>query len=126
MRALPLLQFRSKPLEVINGTVYFSGECDKCRPHCGAICCRTYGFVALTEEEAKSGRYAYKEMSEDCNCDVCTRMRELHMKYTLPKQPDGSCMYLDGSRRCSIYADRPAVCRTYTCVGIPFALNVAS
>lgn len=108
---------------LINRSVYLNGNCEQCRPHCGALCC-TYGFVSLTEEEAKSGRYLYKEASESCNCPTCQRMRELGIRYTLRKQADGSCMYLDGERRCSIYEDRPETCKTYSCRNIPFRLSL--
>jgi len=110
---------------VLNRTVYFNGNCEQCRPHCGALCCTGYGFVPLTEEEAKSGRYLYKEASESCNCQICQRMREAGIKYTLHKQADGSCMYLNGERRCSIYEDRPETCRKYNCRNIPFRLTLA-
>ena len=119
----PELQFESAPFKVLNGTVYFSGVCDECRPHCGAICCRVYGYVSLTEEEAKSGQYAYMEVTDGCNCEVCKRMRELGIRYTLLKQPDGSCIYLDGSRRCSIYEKRPQTCRNYSCRNVAFSLT---
>jgi Fe-S-cluster containining protein len=116
------LQFESKPYALLNAAVYFNGQCEQCRPHCGAICCRAYGFVSLTEEEAKSGRYAYKEVSDECDCDTCKRMRELGLRYAVLKHPDGSCIYLDGNRKCSIYKDRPGVCRSYSCVNVPFVL----
>jgi len=119
----PSPRFGSLPFVVINRSVNFNGRCDECRPHCAAACCSGYGYVGLTEEEAGSGRYEYHEVAEGCDCQACERMRELGIRYTLPKQADGSCIYLDGERRCSIYADRPEVCRAYTCVGIPFTLS---
>jgi Fe-S-cluster containining protein len=108
---------------VINHTVYFNGNCEQSRPYCGALCCSGYGFVSLTEEEANSGRYLYKEASESCNCATCQRMREIGVKYTLQKQADGSCAYLDGERRCTIYATRPETCMKYTCRNIPFRVS---
>jgi hypothetical protein len=119
------LQFDLKPYVISNATVYFNGQCDQCRPQCAAICCRAYGFVTLTEEEARSGRYNYKEVSGECDCDNCKKMRELGVKYTVRKNPDGSCIYLDGSRKCSIYKDRPEVCKSYSCVNVPFALALS-
>lgn len=110
------------PTTVINGVVYFNGKCDECRPSCGAICCRSYGYVTLTEEEALSGRFAYAEVSQDCDCDNCTKARERGIRYYLRKQPDGSCIYLNGENRCSIYADRPQVCQGYSCVHIGWSL----
>lgn len=111
------------PLRVLNGAVYFSGVCEACRPFCAAVCCRGYSFVSLTEAEAQSGRYIYKEESTDCNCTTCQRMRGLGITYTLLKRQDGSCFYLDGANRCSIYDDRPQTCRQYSCVNVPFRLS---
>lgn len=111
------------PFRVLNGAAYFNGKCEDCRPFCAAVCCRGYGFVSLTDEEAMSGRYLYKEASESCNCSACSRMRELGIRFAMRKLPDGSCFYLDGSRRCSIYENRPATCRAYSCIGVPFALR---
>lgn len=116
---------RPDPFRILNGNVYFNGKCEECRPLCAAVCCRGYALVSLTEEEAKSGRYAYKEASDDCDCELCKKMRELGVRYTLPKQPDGGCIYLDGTRRCSIYEERPETCRRYSCVNVPFTLHPA-
>jgi Fe-S-cluster containining protein len=122
----PPLQFSAGPFVVINRAVYFNGNCDECRPHCGAVCCAAYGFVGLTKEEAGTGLYAYKEVSENCDCATCQRMRELDLQYTVLKHPDGSCIYLDGARGCSIYQNRPETCKKYTCKNIPFMLTPAS
>jgi Fe-S-cluster containining protein len=115
----------SFPFRVLNGAAYFNGKCEECRPHCAAVCCRGYGFVSLTDEEARSGRYLYKEASDACGCAACKRMRELGIRYALRRLPDGSCFYLDGSRRCSIYDERPRTCKAYSCVGVPFTLRPA-
>lgn len=110
------------PYRVLNGAAYFNGNCEACRPFCAAVCCRGYAFVALTEEEAKSGRYIYKEAEEGCGCDLCTRMREAGLRYVLRKRSDGACVHLDGSGKCSIYEDRPETCRKYSCVNTAFRI----
>jgi hypothetical protein len=117
------LRFQSAPYHVLNGAVYFNGHCDACRPFCAAVCCRGYAFVSLTETEAKSGRYAYKEASDTCNCQLCQRMKEANVRYILHKHPNGSCIYLDGSGQCSIYEDRPETCRKYSCTNIAFMMS---
>ena len=122
----PPVESESSPFRVLNAMVYFNGKCEECRPFCAAICCRGYSFVALTEDEAKSGRYDYKEASETCECDVCKRMRDLGVRYALRRLPDGSCVYLDGTRKCSIYEDRPETCKKYSCLNVPFGLNPVS
>ena len=114
------------PFKVLNGFVRFNGKCNDCRSLCAAVCCRGYAFVPVTEEEAKSGKYDYKEVSDTCDCDTCKRMREQSIRYTLRKHSDGSCVYLDGERKCSIYKDRPETCKNYSCVGVPFELKPVS
>lgn len=118
---LPSPHGKSLPLHVLNGAVSFNGNCEECRPFCAAVCCRGYAVVALTEVEAMSGKYQYKEATEGCTCVLCTKMRELDVRYNLRKLPDGSCIYLDGTRKCSIYEDRPESCRKYSCVNLSFA-----
>lgn len=125
LRVLPTeTPVREPVFRLINRTVYFNGNCEECRPHCAALCCTGYGFVGLTEEEAQSGRYLYKETTEGCDCAMCQRMREAGVRYTLLKQADGSCMYLDGERRCSIYENRPETCKSYSCRNLPFRLTL--
>ena len=122
----PPLESKSPAFKVLNGMVYFNGKCEECRPFCASICCRGYSFISITEDEARSGIYNYKEASETCECDTCKRMREHEIRYALRRLSDGSCVHLDGNRRCSIYDDRPETCRKYSCVNIPFALTPAS
>lgn len=125
LRVLPTeTPVREPVFRLINRTVYFNGNCEECRPHCAALCCTGYGFVGLTEKEAQSGRYLYKEVTESCDCAMCQRMREAGVRYTLLKQADGSCMYLDGERRCSIYENRPETCKSYSCRNLPFRLTL--
>ena len=107
---------------VLNGRVSFNGDCETCRPFCASICCRGYSFIALTEEEATSGRYIYKEVDDQCGCDVCIRMRKEGLRYVLRKRPDGACVHLDGAGKCSIYDHRPETCRAYSCVNVAFRL----
>jgi hypothetical protein len=113
------------PFRVLTGEAYFNGKCDECRPFCAAVCCRGYSFVSLTDEEAMSGRYVYKQASETCDCDTCNRMRELGIQYALLKHPDGSCLYLDGGRKYSSYEDRPNTCKGYSCASVAFTLRPA-
>lgn len=110
------------PFRVLNGAVYFSGQCESCRPFCGSVCCRGYAFVSLTEEEAQSGLYVFKEAEEGCDCVMCTRMRDAGVQYALYKRSDGACFYLDGTGRCSIYHDRPETCRKYSCTKVAFRI----
>jgi len=116
------LQSDSRPFKLLNGNVFFNGSCEECRAFCAAICCRGYTYIALTEEEANSGLYAYREASDTCECETCRKMRESAVRYAIAEVPDGSCIYLDGNRNCSIYEKRPEACRKYSCVNVAFAL----
>lgn len=81
-----------------------------------------YGALSSGGEPLNPSVRSYKEASDACGCDTCKRMRELGVRYALRKLPDGSCVHLDGSRKCSIYKDRPQTCRNYSCVNVPFTL----
>lgn len=95
--------------------VIFNGNCEQCRPHCESACCQIYDYVELTDEEGKSGRYKFIEEDPNCNCDTCRAMRILEIHYSLAKNPDYSCIYLDERKMCGIYETRPQTCRTYNC-----------
>ena len=95
--------------------VIFNGNCDQCLPYCEAACCQIYQFVGLTEEEAKSGRYKYIAEDPTCDCATCADMRTAGVRFSLIKNPDFSCIYLDKNKRCGIYEIRPQTCRAYTC-----------
>lgn len=111
-----------EPFRVLNGAVYFDGRCDACRPFCGAVCCRGYSVVPLTEAEARSGRYAVKEADAECPCDTCSQMRALGVRYAVQKRDNGACFHLDAAGRCAVYHDRPATCREYSCVTTAFRI----
>lgn len=97
------------------GIVIFNGNCDECVPYCESLCCQIYDYVTLTEEEVKTGLYEFIEEDPHCDCVKCVGMRELGIKYSLPKKADYSCVYLDENKRCGIYETRPQTCRDYNC-----------
>ena len=65
---------------------------------CTACCRDPTLYVRVTEEEAKR---------------LKTHLSSTGEKH-LDKKGDGECVYLIDNR-CSIYADRPSVCRTFDC-----------
>ena len=79
------------------GAFRFSGECASCHSTCHAVCCRTV-VVPLSREEIASGRYQSVELQG----------------LTVLKRNDDGCVYLDGNR-CSIYAERPLICKRFDC-----------
>jgi len=75
-------------------------DCDSRYKQCGGACCRLYD-VFLTNDEVRSGKYRW----------------DLAVPYRLERQADGSCTYLDlETLKCTIWDDRPHVCRGYSCV----------
>jgi Fe-S-cluster containining protein len=102
----------NSPFMVLNGSVRFDGNCETTKSFCGAICCKQT-VVPLTDEEKESGKYEYSEPTEGCDCPTCKLMRSTG-KVVLKKTQNG-CIYLDGLNKCSIYDDRPSVCRSFDC-----------
>jgi hypothetical protein len=78
-------------------------DCDARLHACSAACCVLFK-VTLTEAEVRKGALAW----------------DLATPYTLPRGPDGRCAHLDvATLRCTVWNDRPYVCRGYTCHGDP-------
>ncbi len=74
-------------------------DCSAHHKDCEAACCTSFSVV-LTPEEAASGKY----------------MWDVAFPYRLLTNDAGECVYLDSERRrCTIWADRPIVCRSYDC-----------
>lgn len=74
-------------------------DCQSHHDQCGAACCTSFSVV-LTAEEAASNKYLW----------------DLAFPYRLLVDESGTCVYFDRSTlRCTIWADRPAACRTFDC-----------
>ena len=74
-------------------------DCEAHHAECEAACCTSFSVV-LTPEEAASGKY----------------MWDVAFPYRLLTNEAGTCVYFDADRRrCTIWADRPIVCRAYDC-----------
>ena len=86
-------------------------------PLCAAACCREWNVI-LSTEEYKTGLYEAEQRclltEKTCEKDVTTC---IDMTYQLKKRADGACIHLDDDSRCSIYENRPKVCRDFTCKG---------
>jgi Putative zinc- or iron-chelating domain len=67
---------------------------------CQGVCCRLK--FALTQEEVERGRVKW----------------DIGHPYVIRQDSDGYCTHNDaGSHGCSIYAERPRLCRDYSCQG---------
>jgi Fe-S-cluster containining protein len=97
---------------VLNGSIRFDGKCDETKAYCGAVCCKNT-IVLLTDEEKKSGTYDYTMPKDTCSCSTCNLMRQTGQVSL--RRNDAGCTYLDGMNRCSIYENRPKMCRSFVC-----------
>ena len=78
---------------------------------CGACCSGEPGFVWVNDEEvaamAKTLQLAEEEFRDRF-------VRRVGSRFSLVEYPDGDCIFLDPETRgCSVYASRPAQCRTW-------------
>lgn len=93
------------------------GSCLELIPLCSAACCREWG-IKLSFEEYISGLYAAEQTClltyKTCNEKPMTCINQI---YQLRKNADGACFHLDEDNKCSIYQNRPQVCRDFTCQG---------
>jgi Fe-S-cluster containining protein len=75
-------------------------NCAERMPVCQAACCKL--SFALSGPEVESGAVKW----------------DLGHPYMVRQDPDGCCGHKDrATGRCGIYADRPSVCRRYSCAG---------
>lgn len=103
--------------------------CNTCK---ASPCCKAF-LVELTQEEYDSGLYDQyavklpKESKEQLRYNftmflstvtVASALQEDRDSYYLEGKIGEDCPFLKNNR-CSIYEDRPIVCRLYTCVGDP-------
>ena len=78
----------------------FDLDCLEALPFCRARCCALPG-TELSADESATGRYAQEADG---------------LLYVLARRATGQCVYLDpGSRRCTIYGERPDVCQAFHC-----------
>lgn len=99
---------------------------------CVAACCYAF-IVEITKEEYDSGLYgdAAVKITPDMAKQFKGTIGSFHTMlvptiqsmtdenvYLLEGKVGEPCPFLDGTK-CSIYDDRPVVCRTYTCVDDP-------
>ena len=85
---------------------------------CGE-CCRWSGSVLLKDGDI-SRLAVHLVISEQAFIDGHTRLAPSRIQLALLDQEDGSCSFLAGDDRCSIYEARPEQCRTF-----PFAWSVS-
>jgi Fe-S-cluster containining protein len=75
-------------------------DCAERMPICQAVCCRLHFALSAAEVEAGTVRW------------------DLGLPYRIRQDTGGTCVHNEAvSHDCGVYADRPGVCRTYSCAG---------
>lgn len=82
-------------------------ECSGC-----GNCCMIFEIGTLTSEEADSGLY---EMYEDHMFSGSFHIKKHKPNWAPVWAKMGVCIYLDEDMRCTIYNDRPSLCRDFHC-----------
>jgi Fe-S-cluster containining protein len=96
----PGLLVRVDPPEQPRPTV--NVDCEARMPICHAVCCKL--TFALSLAEVEGGKLKW----------------DLGQPYTIRQQRDGYCTHNNrATGGCEVYADRPVVCRRYSCAGDP-------
>lgn len=89
--------------------VYPPPPCDQCT----AKCCTNkapWNFISLTPAEATLFRAKGAKIVED---------KDLGTGFFFQQGENAGCQFLKGAR-CTVYADRPAVCRGFICTNPTF------
>lgn len=82
---------------------------------CNAACCSTWD-EDLSPAEHASGHYHDEEA-----CRIDRKLCRHHYAdcanriFRMKKREDGACIHLGSDSRCTIYATRPQVCRSFSC-----------
>lgn len=74
---------------------------------CASPCCKSGGIVMTPNDDPKKYRLTPVAQASPFDGSFPT--------WVIPNKPDGSCHYL-GETGCTIHADRPAMCRSFSCV----------
>jgi len=72
-------------------------NCAERLPICKAVCCKLNFALSATEVEAGVVKW------------------DLGTPYFIRQEASGYCTHLSSGHECSVYADRPSVCRRYSC-----------
>ncbi|MEY4764601.1 MAG: hypothetical protein RI907_1274 [Pseudomonadota bacterium] len=101
---------------------YRQGMCDTCMANCCTMPVEVkladlvgLGLVDAFEAEHEDPGKIAKRLTK---ARVVERFNAKHGIFTLMRRADGDCQFLDPkTRRCTVYAQRPATCRKHPQVG---------
>jgi Fe-S-cluster containining protein len=77
---------------------------------CGDCCTGSPGFVWVNNEEIAALATAVGLGLDEFEDQY---VRRVGARKSLKEFPNGDCVFLDSSRRCTVYEDRPRQCRTW-------------
>ena len=107
------------PVNMKTREVLLGDDCLKALDLCKAFCCSYFDYIEVSEEEYLSGKYrahpvcTYNRGNPCVDPDIPCPYR----KYALDRKEDGSCVYLDDRKMCSIHEEKPSSCRNFNCGG---------
>jgi len=101
---------------------YRKGLCDSCMANCCTMPLEVrladlvrLGLVDPFEAEHEDPKLIARRLIKS---GAVERYHPRHEIFTMARRADGDCRYLDsGTRRCTVYAQRPATCRKHPEVG---------
>ncbi len=89
-----------------------SGVRFSCQPDCGACCDQPGGVVFLSRHDIHRLAKRHGLSDEAFVARDCTTSQNGRLVLN-SREEDGICIYLDGTKRCGVYADRPQQCAAF-------------
>lgn len=71
------------------------------------------GYLTEAEASGSLGRVARRLRKEG----VIRHFEPRPLTFILEQKPSGDCIFLDKNRRCTIYTNRPEICRSFPRIG---------
>ncbi len=92
--------------------VYMKGSCEEIRHLCKAMCCRFFKSIGLTKAEYQTKLFEAEAycLKTEKSCEVASC---INIKYRLRRKKDGGCYHLAKENICSVYENRPRVCKGF-------------
>lgn len=77
---------------------------------CGDCCTGAAGYVWVNEEEIRQLAEHRNEPVEEFRA---RHVRRVGNRFSLREKANGDCVFLDNSKRCTVYPARPRQCRSW-------------
>ncbi len=110
-----------RALKIADWTKYKKGLCDDC----WARCCHGWPVQASVPDMIRLGYLSEREAASDLPAVVrrLTKQKVIRsfsaksLVFVLAQQKNGDCVFLNEKRRCSVYSNRPEICRAFPKMG---------